>query len=211
MTIVFPAYLSGLTGKGVHIMTANDYLAKRDADWMGPVYQFLGLRTGYIQEKMGIEKRKKAYNADITYLTAKEGGFDLLRDQLRYKKEDIVQREYSFAIVDEADFILIDEARIPLVIAGRARGPEIDPIRIDKVIHHLVYEKDYKIEKTFRRIYLTLDGQKKVEKLLGCGGMHDELYSHLYAAVHVALHAHFLLTKDVDYIISSKLLPFRFS
>lgn len=201
LAIVFAAIAGALTGAGVHVMTANDYLTKRDAGWMGPVYDFLGFTTGYIQEKMGTQDRKKAYHSDVTYLTAKEGGFDLLRDHLQYNRDNIVQRDYNLAIIDEADFILIDEARIPLVIAGHALKPEIDPCQINSIIPELVNETDYIMEKTCRRIYLTLAGQKKVQQLLGCGGIHEQKYTSLYAAVHVALHAHYLLTRDVDYIV----------
>jgi len=118
LAAVFPAYLNALSGLGVHVLTFNDYLARRDAQWMGPVYEYLGLQAGFVQEGMTVLERQRAYHADITYLTAKEAGFDFLRDCLCYRKEDIVQREFHYVIVDEADSILIDEARVPLVIAG---------------------------------------------------------------------------------------------
>ena len=117
LSAVFPSYLNALPGKGMHVLTFNDYLAWRDAEWMGPVYQFLGLTTGYVKEGMSSEERRRAYSADITYLSAKEAGFDFLRDSLCDNIEDRVHRPFNCAIIDEADSILIDEARIPLVIA----------------------------------------------------------------------------------------------
>ena len=136
LVAVLPAYLNALSGRGVHIHTFNDYLARRDASWMGPIFEFLGLSVGCIQEGLSPSERKKAYSADITYSTAKEAGFDFLRDHLCYRKEDLVHREFHFVIVDEADSILIDEARVPLVIAGSTDKPEADPgqlVQIAKV------------------------------------------------------------------------------
>ncbi|MFA9454904.1 MAG: DEAD/DEAH box helicase, partial [Candidatus Aminicenantaceae bacterium] len=126
LAAVFPVYMNALTGKGVHIHTFNDYLARRDAAWMGPIYSFLGLSVGSIQKGMPAEERKKAYAADITYATAKEAGFDLLRDQLCFSQDNLVHRNFHFAIVDEADSLLIDEARVPLVIAGASGKPKVD-------------------------------------------------------------------------------------
>ena len=114
LAAVMPVVLNALTGKGVHVLTANDYLAQRDAEWMGPVYRFFGLTAGFIREGMPPARRKEAYQADITYLTAKEAGFDFLRDQLCFSEQDLVQRPFHYVIVDEADFIMIDEARVPL-------------------------------------------------------------------------------------------------
>jgi preprotein translocase subunit SecA len=125
LTAVFPAYLNALTGRGVHILTFNDYLARRDAQWMGPIYQFLGLRVGYVQEGRNLAERQSAYSADITYLTAQEAGFDFLRDNLCFQQEERVHRPFNFAIIDEADSILIDEARIPLVIASASNDNKI--------------------------------------------------------------------------------------
>ena len=126
LAAILPAVLNAFTGRGVHIMTANDYLAGRDAEWMKPVYDFCGLQVAFIREKMPAETRREAYAADITYLTAREAGFDLLRDGLCYEVQDRVQRDFYYTIIDEADFILIDEARIPLVVAGQAPQPELD-------------------------------------------------------------------------------------
>lgn len=201
LAAVFPAALNALAGRGVHVMTANDYLARRDARWMGPVFGFLGLTVGYVQERMSVPDRKAAYESDVTYVTAREAGFDLLRDELRYRREDLVHRGFSFAIVDEADFLLIDEARIPLVIAGASELAEVDPRRIDAVVPALVPEEDYLIDRGRRRVSLTVEGQDKVQELCGCGGMHEEGSRQVYAAVTVALHAHHLLARDVDYIV----------
>jgi len=137
LTAVFPAYLNTLSGKGVHVLTFNDYLARRDAKWMGSVYEFLGLSVGFAQEGMSISERKKAYQSDITYLTAKEAGFDFLRDSLCYEHQNIVHRPFHYAIVDEADSILIDEARVPLIIAGAAEDTIADAYRIAHVARQL--------------------------------------------------------------------------
>jgi preprotein translocase subunit SecA len=201
LAAVFAAALNALSGNGVHVMTANDYLARRDAEWMGPVYRFLGLRVAYVQERTDIQGRRDAYDADVTYLTAREAGFDLLRDQLRYRREDIVQRAYHLAILDEADSILIDEARIPLVIAGASPQPDVDPLRIEVFVSALQPGEDFGIDRTRRRIHLTTQGQDKVQDLLGGGGIDEEKHMTLLAAVNVALHAHHLLARDVDYIV----------
>lgn len=201
LAAVLPAVLNALTGKGVHIMTANDYLAKRDAEWMRPVYAYCGLHVASIQEKMSAEERKAAYAADITYLTAREAGFDLLRDGLCYEPQDRVQRDFNYAIIDEADFILIDEARIPLVVAGQSPQPELDIYRIHAVISQLHPGLDFTLDRAGRSANLTLAGQQHVAQLLGCGGIHEEQALPFYAAVHVALLAEHLLTRDVDYLV----------
>ena len=146
LVAVLPAYLNALSGKGVHIHTFNDYLARRDAAWMGPIYGFLGLSVGCIQEGMLQSERKKAYNCDITYSTAKEAGFDFLRDHLCYRKEDLVHREFSFVIVDEADSILIDEARVPLVIAGSADKPEADSGQLGQIAKSLKEDVHFEMD-----------------------------------------------------------------
>ncbi len=201
LVAVFPAYLNALTGKGVHVMTANDYLARRDAHWMAPIYRFLGLEVGVVQENSKHDERGEAYLADITYLTAKEAGFDLLRDQLSYSREELVQRSFHYAIVDEADFILVDEARVPLVIAGHSPPLDVDPHRVEEVMGQFQPGEDFRVESNQRNVHLTLHGQDKVQRLLDCGGMHEEQHRLVYAAVNVALHAHYLLKRDVDYIV----------
>ncbi|HEY8348957.1 MAG TPA: accessory Sec system translocase SecA2, partial [Clostridia bacterium] len=197
-----PVYLNSLYGKGVHVLTFNDYLAKRDALWMGPLYDFLGVRACYIQEGMSADLRRKAYASDITYLTAKESGFDYLRSFLAMSPYDLVQRPFNYAIVDEADSILIDEARIPLVIAGKVeKAHGIDPVRMAEVIGGLVPGKDYDLDEYERNVYLTEEGVNEIERIFGCGNLYDEKKLQLLVDVNNALHARALLKKDVDYIV----------
>lgn len=155
LTAVFPAYLNALNGKGVHVLTFNDYLARRDAAWMGPMYDFLGLRVGHVQQGMSHEQRKEAYGADITYVTAKEAGFDFLRDSLCYDKRHLVQRPFQMAIVDEADSILIDEARIPLVIAGTVDDIIPETCRVAEVAAKLRDGTDFEFDEYTRNINLS--------------------------------------------------------
>lgn len=188
-------------GRSVQIMTANDYLARRDAEWMGPLYRAWGLQVGVVQEGQSSAERKAAYRADITYLTAREAGFDYLRDQLCYDSREQVQDDFDFALVDEADFILIDEARIPLVIAGQdhAAAPDLSPYL--QLALELRPHGDIMIDPQGRKLSLTLSGQQKVAEGLGLSGMHHEADELAFARVHAALHARHLLRRDVDYII----------
>ena len=201
LSIVFPAVLHAWTGKSVHILTSNDYLASRDARWMGPVYRLMGVETASVHDGMGRNEKKKAYGADVVYLTAKQGGFDYLSDGMCYRKDAPVQRDFDFVIVDEADSILIDEARIPLVIAAEAGRPAVDPCRVEKMLGFFDSRFDYSVDRQGKSVVLTLAGQQKVQELFGCGGMHEESSYAVYGAVHVALHAHELLRRDVDYIV----------
>jgi preprotein translocase, SecA subunit len=202
LSAVLPAYFNALTGRGVHVLTFNDYLAQRDACWMGPVYEFLGLSVGYVREGMSLVGRKRAYYCDITYLTAKEAGFDYLKSFLCTELSEFVQRPYNFAIVDEADSILIDEARIPLVIAGKTeKAYGIDPSRMAEVIGALEPEVDYSMDEYDRNVFLTEKGTNKVEKIFGCGNLYSEDNLGLLVDINNALHAHYLLKKDVDYIV----------
>lgn len=201
LSAVFPAYLNALTGKGVHILTFNDYLARRDAHWMGPIYRFLGLNVGYIQEGMSIEDRQQAYRADITYLTAKEAGFDFLRDSLCYKKENIVHRPFNFAIIDEGDSILIDEARIPLVITGASDSYIANTFHLAKIAKKLEKGMDFEFDEYARNIHLTDTGLKHIEKLLQYANLYAEENIELLTRLHCAIHAEFLLKRDIDYII----------
>ena len=201
LVAVFPAYLNGLTGKGVHIHTFNDYLARRDAAWMGPIYKFLGLSVGCIQEGMSTHERQKAYAADITYMTAKEAGFDYLRDHLCYDRGDLAHRPFHFALVDEADSILIDEARVPLVIAGTVGKPKADPGSLAEVVKGLKPDVDFYTDEGGRNIYLSDLGLKNVEKMLGCGNLHSSRNFDLLTNLNQALHAEFLLMRDIDYIV----------
>jgi preprotein translocase subunit SecA len=201
LAAVFPAALHALGGKGVHVLTANDYLARRDALWMEPVYRAFGLAVAFVGEKTTAAEKRTAYRADVTYLTAKQAGFDYLRDALAFDRNDALHREFHFAIVDEADFILIDEARVPLVLAAESDEPETDPRRIDAAVPRLQAGADFIVDRERRSLHLTLKGEKRVRELLGVGGMHDERYRQTYAAVYVALQAHHLLARDVDYVV----------
>lgn len=201
LVAVLSAYLNALFGKGVHIHTFNDYLARRDAAWMGPIYEFLGLSVGCIQEGMSPSERKKAYNSDITYSTAKEAGFDYLRDHLCYKKEDLVHREFHFVIVDEADSILIDEARVPLVIAGSTDKPKPEPGHLVQIAKGLKEDVDFETDEGKRNIYLTPSGLQRIETILGCKNLHAPENLDLLTRLNQALHAEYLLHRDIDYIV----------
>ncbi len=201
LAAVFPAYLNALTGKGVHIHTFNDYLARRDASWMGPIYNFLGLHTGCIQEGLSLQERKKAYAADVTYTTAKEAGFDTLRDQLCYAVEGLVHRDFNFAVVDEADSILIDEARVPLVIAGSTAKSKADLELLSQMVKGFKDGSDYETDEGKRNIYLTDSGHLQIEGILGCGSLHAPENLDLLTRANQALHAEFLIHRDIDYIV----------
>jgi preprotein translocase subunit SecA len=201
LAAVLPAYLNALTHQGIHILTFNDYLAKRDAEWMGPVYRFLGLSVGFIQEGMSLKERQKAYGADITYLTAKEAGFDYLRDHLCREKGALVHRPFHFALVDEADSNLIDEARVPLVIAGSERIKVMDHYVLADIVRSLTPLLDYNTDEYSRNVHLTEHGFDHVEFLLKCGSLHDPENLLLLNQLYHALHAEVLLRKDVDYIV----------
>jgi preprotein translocase subunit SecA len=203
LVAVSPAYLNALTGKGVHILTFNDYLARRDAQWMGAIYKFLGLSVGYVQEGMSIPERQKAYGAHITYLSAKEAGFDFLRDSLCYYKDDIVHRSFNFAIIDEADSILIDEARIPLVIAGTSDEHDANIYYIAQIARKLEKGIDFEFDEYARNIYLTDTGLQHAEKLLNCENLHDAENLNILTRLNCAIHAEFLLHNNIDYIVRS--------
>ena len=201
LTAVFPAYLNGLSGKGIHVLTFNDYLARRDALWMGSVYNFLGLSVGFVQEGMRIEDRQKAYRADITYLTAKESGFDFLRDSLCYSYENIVHRAFHYAIIDEADSILIDEARIPLIIAEASDDALASTYRMARIARQLIEKSDFEFDEYARNIHLTDNGLKRAEGLLNCHNLYDKENIELLTRLNCAIHAEYLLRRDVDYIV----------
>ena len=200
------AYLNALEGKGVHIVTVNDYLAKRDAEWMGQVYRFLGLSVDYIVHEKNDEQRRTAYNCDIIYATNNELGFDYLRDNMKFELSDMVQRPFNFAIVDEVDSILIDEARTPLIISGAAEDSSEKYILVNKIIPHLI-EADYEKDEKARTVTLTECGMTHVEALLkevGLikeGGLYDIANVSLVHHVNQALRAHKMHIKDVDYIV----------
>lgn len=200
-------YLNALAGEGVHVVSVNDYLVKRDAAWMGKIYEFLGLTVGYIVHELDDQERRQAYNADITYGTNNEFGFDYLRDNMKFTREDMVQRKFYFAIVDEVDSILVDEARTPLIISGPSENSSDLYHRVDKIIPKLVKE-DYEIDEKARSVTLTEDGTQKVESLLKEAGLlpeQDNLYDiesiSLVHHVNQALKAHTIFSKDKDYLI----------
>ena len=210
-----PAYLNALTGKGVHVVTVNDYLATRDAEWMGKLFNFLGLSVGVIVSDMPFEEKKEAYNADITYGTNNEFGFDYLRDNMAFSSEEQFQRGQHFAIIDEVDSILIDEARTPLIISGPAEDSSEHYYKINELVPKLVKQKeedgpgDYTVEEKNKQIFLTEEGHQHVEELLTEVGLLTEdssLYDvnniNLLHHVNAALRAHVLFQKDVDYIIA---------
>jgi preprotein translocase subunit SecA len=207
LTAVFPAFLNALCGRGVHILTFNDYLACRDAQWMGPVYEFLGLRVGHVREGMSIAQRKAAYACDVTYLSAKESGFDYLRDGLCMDAGNIVHRDFNYAIVDEADSILIDEARIPLVIAGEHgtktahSGGNEKLLRMAEFVTGLEKNVDFEFDAYARNIFLTEPGLKRAEERLDCGNLYDAHNFETLSSLHFALHAEYLLHRDKDYIV----------
>ncbi|MGA8367510.1 MAG: preprotein translocase subunit SecA [Candidatus Acidiferrales bacterium] len=195
------AYLNSLTGKGVHIVTVNDYLARRDAEWMGPIYKMLGLTVGVIVNGLDDVQRRAAYAADITYGTNNEFGFDYLRDNMKYDLKDCVQRGHHFAIVDEVDSILIDEARTPLIISGPAEESTDKYYRIDKIIPRLIREIDYTLDEKMRTATLTEEGVSKCERLLNLGNLYDPENMDIIHHVFQGLRAHTLYQRDVDYVV----------
>ena len=188
-------------GQGVHVMTVNDYLAQRDAKWMGPVYEFLGLSVGCIQQGMTAEDRKSAYRCDITYATANEVGFDYLRDQLALDPEQQVHRPFAAAVIDEADSILIDEARIPLVIAGGKGAEGSLAYRVDAITRTFRLDEHYTIDNHGHNVALSDEGIAVVEKQFACGNLFDDENFALHTAVQDSLHAHAMLRRDVDYLV----------
>ena len=201
LAAVMPAASTLLPGDGVHVLTFNDYLARRDAQWMGPVYRMLGLSVGFIQEGMTAEERRRAYASDITYVTAKEAGFDHLRDLLATDAADVVHRGFHFALVDEADSLLIDEARVPLVIAGHVGREMSAAPRLAAVVAALSAGLHFDTDEYGRDVELTDAGIEHVERALECGSLHDERNIVLLTQLNCALHARVLLRRDVDYIV----------
>jgi len=201
LAAVMPAALNALTDRGVHVLTFNDYLARRDAEWMGPVYRMLGLSVGYVQQGMTGAVRRAAYQADITYVTAKEAGFDHLRDLLVLKVADLVHRPFHFALVDEADSILIDEARVPLVIAGTVDHDVPRASLLAGLVGALRPGVHFDTDEYGRDVELTEAGIEHIERALGCDGLHRAEHLALLTEVNCALHARVLLRRDVDYIV----------
>jgi len=199
-------YLNALEGKGVHVVTVNDYLARRDCDWMGQVYRFLGLTTGVIVPNLSEEERREAYNADITYATNNELGFDYLRDNMKYERGQMVQRPFNYAIVDEVDSILIDEARTPLIISGPTDDKSEMYIAVDELVSQLA-DKDFEKDEKQRSIVLTEDGTERVERMLENAGLlqganlYDFENTQVVHHVNQALRAIFMFRRDIDYIV----------
>ncbi len=202
LAATMPLYLNALSGEGCHLVTVNDYLAKRDAQWMGPVYKFLGLTVGVIVHGMDDPERRMAYSADITYGTNNEFGFDYLRDNMKFSLEDYVQREFNYAIVDEVDSILIDEARTPLIISGPSEESTDKYYKINQVIPRLRREKDYTIDEKSRTVVLTEEGVARVESYLKVQNLFEPKNIELLHHVNQALKAHTLFKRDVDYLVT---------
>src|SRR6266851_4634809 len=200
LVATLPAALNALAGRGVHIVTVNDYLARRDAEWMSPLYRALGLSVGVIVHDLDDEQRRAAYGADITYGTNNEFGFDYLRDNMKYDLAHCVQRGHHFAIVDEVDSILIDEARTPLIISGPSEESTDKYFKIDKIIPKLIKDIDYTIDEKHRQATLTEEGFNKCERLLGLTNMSDPANIDAMHHVYQALRAHTLYKIDVDYV-----------
>ncbi|MBI5843838.1 MAG: preprotein translocase subunit SecA [Deltaproteobacteria bacterium] len=201
LVATLPAYLNALSGRGVHVVTVNDYLAKRDTGWMGQIYRFLGLTVGTIVHGLDDEERRAAYNCDITYGTNNEYGFDYLRDNMKYTRGEFVQRDHHFAIVDEVDSILIDEARTPLIISGPAEKSTELYYKVDLIIPMLKKEADYVMDEKARSVNLTEDGVAKAEKMLSVENLFDARNIEILHHVNQALKAHTLFRRDVDYIV----------
>jgi preprotein translocase subunit SecA len=202
LAATLPVVLNSLTGRGVHLVTVNDYLAKRDAEWMGAIYRFLGLSVGVIVHGMDDQERQAAYRCDVTYGTNNEFGFDYLRDNMKFRMEEMVQRELHYAIVDEVDSILIDEARTPLIISGPAEESTDKYARINSILGFLKREEDYKVDEKARSVLLTEDaGIPKVEHLLNVDNLYDPRNIEILHHVNQGLKAHVLFKRDVDYMV----------
>jgi len=215
LVATLPSYLNALEGKGVHIVTVNDYLARRDSEWMGRIHKSLGLTVGNIVHDLDEQERREAYGSDITYGTNNEFGFDYLRDNMKFRLEDYVQRDFNFAIVDEVDSILIDEARTPLIIAGPSEESTDKYYRVNRIIPNLVRGEviegkepgqskttgDFTVDEKHRSVALTEDGVLKVEKLLNTGNLYDPANIEMNHHVQQGLRAHILYERDRDYVV----------
>ncbi|HKV63080.1 MAG TPA: preprotein translocase subunit SecA [Candidatus Acidoferrum sp.] len=201
LVATLPAVLNALAGRGVHVVTVNDYLARRDAEWMSPLYKSLGLSVGVIVHDLDDEQRRAAYGADLTYGTNNEFGFDYLRDNMKYDLAQCVQRGHQFAIVDEVDSILIDEARTPLIISGPSEESTDKYAKIDKIIPKLIQDIDYTLDEKHRTATLTEEGFAKCERLLSLTNMSDPANIDIMHHVYQALRAHTLYKNDVDYVV----------
>ena len=201
LVATLPAYLNALSGKGVHIVTVNDYLARRDSEWMGKAFRFMGLSVGLIVHDLEPADRRKAYACDITYGTNNELGFDYLRDNMVIRQESLVQRGHHYAIVDEVDSILIDEARTPLIISGQGEKSTELYNQVDAVVRALKADQHYTVDEKKKAVALTDEGEERVEKALGIDNLNDAENAELNHHVHCALRAHTLMKRDVDYVV----------
>ena len=201
LAATMPLYLNALEGKGCHVVTVNDYLARRDSEWMSPIYHFLGLSVGVIIHGMDDDERRNAYGKDITYGTNNEFGFDYLRDNMKFSLEEYVQREFNFAIVDEVDSILIDEARTPLIISGASEESTEKYYKINQIIPRLKKDVDYTIEEKSKTVVLTEEGVSNVEKYLNVQNLYEPRNIEIVHHVNQALRAHTLFRRDVDYLV----------
>ncbi len=201
LVATLPVYLNALDGNGVHIVTVNDYLAKRDTEWMGPIYNFLGLEVGTIQHDMGDSERQEAYQKEITYGTNNEFGFDYLRDNMKFRLSDLVQKKHTYAIVDEVDSILVDEARTPLIISGPTEESTSLYYRVDNFIRRLHKNKHFQVEEKTRTTTLTEEGVSEAEKFFNVPNLYDLAQMDLIHQINQALKAYQLFKKDVDYMI----------
>jgi preprotein translocase subunit SecA len=201
LAATLPLYVNALTGKGTHVVTVNDYLAKRDAEWMGPIYRFLGLSVGVIVHGMDDDERRVAYHSDITYGTNNEFGFDYLRDNMKFSLEEYVQMDFNYAIVDEVDSILVDEARTPLIISGPSEESTDKYYRINQVVPRLRRDKDYTIDEKSRTVVLTEEGIARVEGYLKVQNLYEPKNIEILHHVNQALKAHTLFRRDVDYLV----------
>ncbi|MBN1203665.1 MAG: preprotein translocase subunit SecA [Myxococcaceae bacterium] len=201
LTATLPSYLNALSGRGVHVVTVNDYLARRDAEWMGRIYRFMGLTTGCILHELSDKQRQESYRADITYGQNNEFGFDYLRDNMKFRLQDYVQRELNYAIVDEVDSILIDEARTPLIISGPTEDSTDKYYRVDQVIPGLVPDQDYTLDEKARSVSLTDEGIEKLQKRLSVANLYDPSEIETLHHVEQGLRAHTLYKRDKDYVV----------
>src|SRR6056297_3300700 len=202
LVATLPVYLNALTGKGVHVVTVNDYLAKRDSEWMGQIYKFLGMEVGVVLSGMTPQERKKAYDADVTYGTNNEFGFDYLRANMETNPENVINHDFHYAILDEVDSILIDEARTPLIISGPVQETSSDYRKFNRIIPKLKEDEHYELDEKNNSVTLTEEGVEKVEKYLNVDNLFDEENFRLHHQVNQALRAHTLMKKDRDYIVN---------
>jgi len=201
LTATLPSYLNALTGRGVHVVTVNDYLARRDAEWMGRIHHFLGATVGCIVHDLSDQERQEAYGADITYGQNNEFGFDYLRDNMKFRLQDYVQRELNFAIVDEVDSILIDEARTPLIISGPTEDTTDKYYRVDQVIPGLMPDQDYTLDEKTKSVSLTDEGVERIQKRLSISNLYDPAEIETLHHVEQGLRAHTLYKRDRDYVV----------